>query len=104
VVRDFVEHDVNDIAAQQLGIVSVEALERATVDRDLVRQRAGVIDPAPRERDALVEAEQRLPRRRLVLDDDLDVRDLFAQVVRQRVERVLDQALEVRAIDDGRTT
>jgi hypothetical protein len=104
VVRDFVEYDVSDIAAQQLGIVSVEALERAAVDRDLVRQRAGVIDPAPRERDALVEPEQRLPRRRLLFDDDLDVGDLFAQVGRQRVERVLDQALEVRAIDGGRTT
>jgi hypothetical protein len=104
VVRDLVQHDVSDVAAQQLGIVSVEALERAAVDRDLVGQRAGVVDPAPRQRDALVEPEQRLPRRRLVLDDDLDVGDLFAQIGRQRVERVLDQALEVRAIDDGRTT
>jgi hypothetical protein len=103
-VRDLVEYDVSDVAAQQLGIVPVQAFERAAVDRDLVGQRARVIDPAPRERDALVEAEQRLPRRRLVLDDDLDIGDLLAEVGRQRAERVVDQAREVRAIDDGRTT
>jgi hypothetical protein len=104
VVRDLVEYDVSDVAVQQLGIVAVEALERATVDRDLVGQHAGVVDAAPRERDASVEAEQWLPWRRLVLDDELDVGDLLAEVGRQRVERVVYQAREVRAIDDGRTT
>jgi len=40
------------------------------------------------------EAEQRLPRGRFVLDHDLDVRHLGAQVRGQRVERILGVLLE----------
>src|SRR3954453_11699035 len=36
-VGDLVKHDVSDLAAQSLRIGTVEALERAAVDRDLVR-------------------------------------------------------------------
>ena len=110
VVGDLVQHDVPDLPGQQLGIVPVEALERAAVDRDLVRERARVVDAPARERDALVEAEQRLPRRRLVFDGDLDVGDLRAQLLGERAESVLDDQLEVgsgvvrRATACGRTT
>jgi hypothetical protein len=109
-VRDLVQHDVPDLAAQQLRVVSVEPFERATIDRDLVRKCAGVVAAPSRERHALVEPEQRPAGRRLVFDDDLDVRDPAAKLVRKRVERVLDDQLEVGsgvvrgAIACGRTT
>jgi hypothetical protein len=107
---DLVQDDVPDLAAQQLRVVPVEALERAAVDRDLVRERARVVAAPSRERDALVQAEQRLPRRRLVFDGDLDVGDLRAELLGERVESVLDDQLEVgsgvvrRTTACGRTT
>ena len=48
----------------------VQPLERPAVDRDLVRRHGRVRARAHGQRDALVEAEQRQPGRRLVLDDD----------------------------------
>src|SRR5262249_43522969 len=77
------------LLAQRLVIGAVETLERAAVDRDLVRQRAGVEAASPCQRDALVEPQQRLTVRRLLLDDDLHVRHLAPQIRRQRVERIL---------------
>ena len=41
-VCNFVENDAPDLAAQTFPIGAVEALERNTIDRDLVRQDAGV--------------------------------------------------------------
>ena len=96
VVCDLVQHNVPDLLAEQFRVMSGGAFERATVDRDLVRQRPAVVTAPSRERHALVETEQSLTRRRLVFDHDFDVRDPFAKIGRQRVERVLDQALEVR--------
>ena len=96
VVCNLVQHNVPDLPAEQFRVVSVEALERATVDRDLVREHPAVVTAPSRERHAPVETEQSLPWRRLVFNHDLDVRDLFAKIGWQRVERVLDQALEVR--------
>ena len=93
-VGHFVQDDALHLTAQQLGIGPVKAFERPLVDRDLVRERARVAARPARERDALVETEQRLAWRRLVLHDDLDVRELPAQVGRERVESVLDEALE----------
>src|SRR6266566_1303729 len=88
VVGDLVQHDAPHLPAKHLLVLSVEALQRAAVDRDLVRERAGVEAAAPRQRDALVEAEQRLAARRFGLDDDLDVRHLRSQLRRQGVESV----------------
>ena len=48
----------------------------------------------PRQRHALVEPEQRAAPGRLVLDDDLDVGDLFAELGGQRVDCVVDELLE----------
>jgi hypothetical protein len=78
-MRDLVQHDVPDLPAQHLRVPAVEPLERPAVDRDLVRQRAAVAAPSSRERNALIEAKERLPPRRLVLDDDLDVGDAVAR-------------------------
>ena len=75
--------------------MAVEAFERAAVDRDLVRERSAVVAGPPRERDALVQAEQRLSRRRLVFQHDLDVGDPAAKLRRERIESVLDQLFEV---------
>src|SRR5947207_7314164 len=78
VVRNLVQHDPPHLPAQRLRVLTKMALERAAIDRDLVREHAAVEAPAPRQRDALVEPEQRLAARRLFLDDDLDVRHLLA--------------------------
>ena len=43
----------------------------------------------------LVEAEQRLSRRRLVFQHDLDVGEPAAKLRRERIESVLDQLFEV---------
>src|SRR5260370_42342424 len=82
--------------AQQLGVVRVKGYERVSIDGDLVRECAAVArGRPPRQRDALVKPEQRLPRRRLVLDDDLDVGDLRAELGRERRDGLVDQRLEV---------
>src|SRR5438132_12573967 len=93
---DLVQDDAPDLPLEPTAVVPVEALERAAVDRNLVRQRARVAAAAPRQRNPLVEAEERLPRRRLVRDDDGHVRHAAAQVGRQRVERTLNRLLELR--------
>jgi multiple sugar transport system ATP-binding protein len=103
VVRDLVQHDAPHLGAEQVVAPAVEALERAAEDRDLVRQRAGVVGAAARQRDALVEAEQRAPSRRLVVDHDLDVRHLPPQLGRQRVERLARVLLEPFVGVDHRT-
>src|SRR3989304_2718712 len=77
-----------------ISSIPVEALERAAVDRDLVGRDSGVRPSAPRERDALVEAEKRQAGRRLVLDDELDVGHIAAEVVRKRFDRLCDTVLE----------
>jgi hypothetical protein len=94
VMRELVQDDAANLAAQAFGIRAVEAHERRTVDRDLVRQDAAVVTATPRERYALIEAEQRLSGGRLFLDDDVDVRDLSAELLRKRIERVLDEPVE----------
>jgi len=98
VVRELVQDDPAYLAPQPFGIEAAETQERPAVDRDLVRQHRAVLAAAPRERDALIEAEQRPARGRLVLDDDLDVGDLPAELARKRVERVLDELVE--RVDD----
>jgi len=81
---NLVEHDVQDLAAQSRRIGAVDALERAAVDRDLVRQGAGVPASPPCQRNALIEPEQRLTGRRLFFDDDRDIGDVVSKVARKR--------------------
>jgi hypothetical protein len=60
VVGDFMEHNPSYFAAKRLRLMSVESDERTAENRDLVRQDRAVIAAAPSERDALIEAKQRL--------------------------------------------
>ncbi len=93
-VGDLVQHDPPDLLVQQRRVVTVCALERAAVDRDLVGKRCAVVVAPARQRDALVEPEQALPRRRFVLDHELEVRDPRSQLDGERVQRRLDHRLE----------
>jgi hypothetical protein len=93
-VRDLVEHDSLRLRPQTFGIGSIQAFEWRAIDRDLVGQRARVVDAAPRQRHPLVETKESLVGR-LVLDHDLDVRDPLTQVRRDRVDRVFDEPLDI---------
>src|SRR5487761_1197219 len=86
VVGHLVPDDVAHLAAQQLCVGSVQALERAAVDRDLVRQRALVAARAPR---------QRHSRGWFLLHDDGHVRHRVAELAREIVERIAHRLLEV---------
>src|SRR5205814_8185370 len=77
-----------------LGIAAGHPLDRAAVNRDLVREDAGVVRAAPPQRDALVQAEEGLAGRWLVLDGHGHVGHLVADVRGQGVERIADQLLE----------
>src|SRR5438093_12556994 len=94
-VSHFVEDHAPDLAAQTFPIGAVEALERRAVDRDLVRQDAAVTASPSRQRNALVEPEQRLARRRLRFDDDRDIRDDLSKLAREGGDCVLYLPLEV---------
>ena len=94
-VRDLVHDDVADTLAEPTAVGAVHALDRVPEDGDLVRQRACVGRRPPRERHPLVEAENRLPRRRLLVDDDPHVGHEAGERLRHRRDRVLDQALEL---------
>jgi len=61
VVRELVRDDASDLPPQRP--------RSAPCDRDLVRQHARTVGSAPRQWKALVEAEQAMPRRWLILDD-----------------------------------
>jgi hypothetical protein len=88
------ENNAPHLSVKQVGVVPVEAYERAAVEGDLVGERAPVLAAASGERYALVEPEQRPPRWRFVFDHDLDVRQVFAQIRRERVDCVLCVLLE----------
>src|SRR5262249_28507896 len=94
VVRDLVPHRSSDSGGQAHGIGSVEAYERAAVDRDPVRQRACVVSSPACERDTLVKAEQAFAGGRLVLDDDRNVGHPRTEIVGNFLERLLDQGFE----------
>src|SRR5438445_6225163 len=80
------------------------ALERAAIDGDLVRGHEDVASVTTRERDALVKTEQVLIRRRLILDHDLNVRHHVAEMSRDRLERTLDELLEVTLLPETGAT
>jgi hypothetical protein len=94
-VRDLVQDDSPDLTAQATGIGTVETLEWAPVDRDLVGCHPGVGGTALGQRQTLVEPEQRHAGRRLLLERDRHVRHEPAEVRRQLLESVLDALLEV---------
>jgi hypothetical protein len=93
-VGDFVQNDALDLRDEPVWVVAVESNERPTVDRDLVREDVPVEGATPCQGHALVETEQALAGCRLVFDDDRDVRHQGAQILGQRIERIVDELLE----------
>src|ERR687892_1986018 len=95
VVREFVEDRDPDLLTKLVG-VGKALLERNSVDRDLVGQRAGHV-AALGERYAVVEAEQVRIVGVFVLDDDREVLERPGQVRRKLVEGGPDVILEAKA-------
>jgi hypothetical protein len=93
-----VKHCSPDLGVEELRIVAVVPLEGASVDRDQVRKCAAVGRRATRVGDAVVEPEQRLAGRRLVLDHDRDVVDQGFDLGRQGVESLHDPRLDAIAV------
>jgi len=83
VMRDLVEHDMSDLAAQTIGVAGSEPRDWPAEDADLVGKDPAVRAAPSRQRYAVVQAEQRPPGGRLVLDDDLDVAHGRAEIGRQ---------------------
>ena len=100
VMRDLVEHDVSDLAAQTIGVAGSESRDRPAEDADLVGKHSAVRAAPSRQRCAAVQAKQRLPVGRLVLDEDLDVahrRTVIGQRGAQRVvSRLFERVIETR--------
>src|SRR5918996_2531574 len=97
-VRDLVLDRVHDRSAE-LVLVTCDARDSPPIQRDRVREHAGVELPFG-EGDPVVSAEQAwLPRRRPVLDHDLDVLETLEHPRRHRIDRLRDQLLEPAAID-----
>ena len=92
---DLVQDDAPDLLEQAVAVGAVVTLERPSIDGDLVRGHCAVPAASPGHGDALVETEERLTSRRLVLDHDRDVRHGVAKLGRERVERFLRALLEV---------
>ena len=61
VMRDLVEHDVPDLAAETIGVAGSESRDRPAEDADLVGKHSAVRAAPSRQRYAAVQAEQRLP-------------------------------------------
>src|ERR1700731_2265024 len=94
VMRDLVQHDVSDLAAQTIGVAGSESRGRPAEDADLVGKHSAVRAAPSRQRYAAVQAEQRLPVGGLVLDDDLDVAHRRTEVGRQGAQRVGNRLFE----------
>jgi uncharacterized membrane protein len=94
-VSDFVEDDAPDLTAQTCPVGAVKSFERSAVDRDLVRQDAAVSASPSRERNALIEPEQRLSCWWLHFDDNRDIGDDVSKLAREGGDRVLNLPLEV---------
>lgn len=102
-MREFVEHDLSDLAAQTIGITGSESRDRPAEDADLGgKPSVGPPSPFP-QRHTLVQAEQ-LPVGRLVFDDDRDVayrrteigRHGPQRLVNRRFERIIETQLPTR--------
>src|SRR5271156_3785664 len=94
VMRDLVEHDVSDLAAQTIGVAGSESRDRPAEDADLVRKHSAVRAGPSRQRYTAVQAEQRPPAGRLVLDDDLNVAHRRTEIGRQGAQRVVNRLFE----------
>jgi len=77
-VPDFVPHGLGH-GAPQLAFVARQAFMRPLVDGDPVRHGDGLADAAGGQRPTLVQTQQTRPRR-LVLDDDDDVQNVWTNV------------------------
>src|SRR3954451_14259311 len=100
VMRDLVPDDVAHLVREHAYVRAVMPEKRPAIDGDLVGkrrvvERRAVAGAAPRERDALIEPEVVRPRRRLVLDGDLDVCDLPSKHGRECIDCLLNELLEV---------
>src|SRR6201987_3322780 len=94
VMRDLVEHDVSDLAAQTIGVAGSESRDRPAEDADLVGKHSAVRAAPSRQRYTVVQAEQRPPAGRLVLDDDLNVAHRRTEIGRQGAQRVINRLFE----------
>src|SRR4029077_7038144 len=77
-----------------IGVAGSESRDRPAEDADLVGKHSAVRAAPSRQRYAAEQAEQRLPVRRLVLDDDLDVAHRRTEIGRQRAQRVVNRIFE----------
>src|ERR1700730_8596214 len=98
VMRDLVEHDVSNLAAQTIGVAGSESRDRPAEDADLVGKHSAVRAAPSRQRYTAVQAEQRPPAGRLVLDDDLNVAHRRTEIGRQGAQRVVNR-LFVRIVE-----
>src|SRR5262249_16379552 len=108
VVTDLVDHGATHLAANAVG-GAAGAHQRPLEDGDLVGQVIAVAEAAAIDRNALIEAEEaggawveahaaQQFGARLVLDDHLDVLQVTRELVRNLVERLLHEKLELLAI------
>src|SRR6185437_4362016 len=75
-------------------VAGSESRDRPAADADLVGKHSAVGAASSRQRYAAVQAEQRLPVGRLVLDDDLDVAHRRTQICRQGAQCVVNRLFE----------
>src|ERR1700747_753493 len=94
VMRDLVEHDVPDLAAQTIGVAGSESRDRPAEDADLVGKHSAVRAAPSRQRYTAGQAEQRPPFGRLFLYDDLNVAHRRTEIERQRGQRVVNRLFE----------
>jgi hypothetical protein len=94
VMRDLVEHNVSDLLAQTIGVAGSESRYRPAEDADLVGKHSAVRAAPSRQRYTAVQAEQRPPVGRLVLDDDLNVAHRRTEIGRQGAQRVVNRLFE----------
>jgi hypothetical protein len=94
VMRDLVEHDVSNLAAYTIGVAGSESRDRPAEDADLVGKHSAVRAAPSRQRYTAVQAEQRPPVGRLVLDDDLNVAHRRTEIGWQGVQRVVNRLFE----------
>src|SRR6476659_10198238 len=77
-----------------IRVAGGESRDRPAEDADLVGKHSAVRAAPSRQRYAAVQAEQRLPVGRLVLDDDLDVAHRRTEIGRQGAQRVVNRLFE----------
>src|ERR1700726_3353535 len=94
VMGDLVEHDVSDLAAQTIGVAGSKSRDRPAEDADLVGKHSAVRAAPSRQRYTAVQAEQRPPIGRFVLDEDRNVAHRRTEIGGQGVQRVVNRLIE----------